>query len=298
MPSTDHNSSGFIFLPDVSDAICEALPQGIFGAAAPHLKNSGKGLTKLLYSFYKTIDIEYPVLNQGTIGTCTSFGIAAGVDVTKVADIANGERSSFVNITATEPIYHGARKLGGWRIPGDGASVALGIKYVHEYGTIARGVYNKIDLSNYSIEKSRSWGNNRGFPKEIEVISKDHCIEQYSRVKSYEEARDSIANDCPVVVGSSYGYSSTCDNDGIAKQNTTWGHCMVMIAIRGDKDLILIANSWGPNWNKMPVRKYNEPKGSFWVTAENAHKMCANGDAWSISAHKGYPLKVNSEVVW
>lgn len=296
--TTNHNTNGFIFLPDVSDAVCEALPAGIFGAAAPHLKDSGKGVTKLLYKNYKTIGIEYPVLNQGSIGTCTSFGIAGGVDLTKVTEITNGERSNFVAITATEPIYFGARKLNNWQIRGDGASVALGVKYVHEFGTIARGKYGSVDLSSYSVQKSRDWGNNKGFPKEIEVISKNYPIEQYSRVKSYEEIRDSIANDCPVVVGSSYGYDSICDNDGIAKQNKTWGHCMVMIAIRGDKDLVLIANSWGPDWNKMPVRKYGEPKGTFWVTAENAHKMAAKGDAWSISAHKGYPLKVNSEVAW
>ena len=70
-----------------------------------------------------------------------------------------------------------------------------------------------------------------------------------------------------------------------------------MIGIRADKELVLVDNTWGANWNKMPVRKFNEPLGSFWITADNADRM-AKYDAWSISSHAGYPLKVNSSVGW
>lgn len=298
MPSTNgHNTNGFVFLPDVSDAICEALPKGIFGSAAPHLKDSGKGQTVLLYNNYKKKNMKFPVTNQGNLGSCVAFGVGGAVDTLKITEIVNGERSEFNNITCTEAIYYGARVvMGNNQIRGDGASTALAIKYIGERGTIARGKYGNIDVSEYSIDRCRKWGQNSGFPKSLEDISKDHKIEQYSRVKSYEEARDSIANGCPVVVGSNYGYSSTCNNDGIAAQNTNWSHCMYFLAIRGDKDLILVCNSWGPSWNSMPVKKYDEPLGTFWITADNAHKMCANGDAWSISSHAGYPLKINSEV--
>ena len=296
MPSTNYNSNGFVFLPDVSDAICEALPKGIFGAAAPHLKDSGKGVTKLLSDDYGKCKMAYPQLNQGNVGSCVAVATGGGVDQTKITEIANGERSEFKALTCSEAIYYGARVvMGKNRIRGDGASTALAIKYIVEYGTIARGKYGNIDITEYSVDRCRKWGQNSGFPKNLETISKDYKIQQYSRVTSYEMIRDSIANNCPVIVGSSSGFSNTCNNDGIARQNTTWHHCMRMIGIRADKELILVDNTWGPNWNSMPVRKYNEPRGSFWITADDADRM-AKSDAWSISAHEGYPLKVNSEV--
>lgn len=295
MPSINH---GWFYDPDESDRVCAELTNGVFGAAAPHLLDSGKGKTVLLYLNYDSIKMAFPVLNQGNIGTCTSFGIAGAVDVLKVTEIKSGERSNFKNITATEPIYYGARKLNGWRISGDGASVALGVKYVNQFGTLARGVYGKVDLSIYSEQKSRDWGNNRGFPIALEEESKNFLVQQYSRVKSYEEARDSIANGCPVVVGSNQGFSNVCNNDGIAKPSGNWGHCMFACGIRGDKDLILIVNSWGPNWNRMDVRKFKEPRGSFWATSDVFDRMCKTGDAWSLSKHAGYPALVDTSVVW
>lgn len=295
---TKYNTNGFVFLPDVSDAICASLANGIFGDAAPHLKDSGKGVTKLLSNDYKKCNMSYPQLDQGNVGSCVAVAVGGGVDQVKITEIANGERSEFKALTCSEAIYYGARVVMGQnRIRGDGASTALAIKYIAERGTIARGKYGNIDISEYSVDRCRKWGQNSGFPKSLEDISKEHKIEQYSRVTSYEMIRDSIANNCPVIVGSSLGFSNTCNNDGIAKQNTTWQHCMRMIGIRADKELVLIDNTWGPNWNTMPIRKFNEPKGSFWCTAEDADRM-AKADAWSISAHQGYPLKINSEVVW
>lgn len=292
-----NNSTGFIYDEEIIEKVVSSLPKGIFGAAAPHLKESGKGVTRLLTDSFGKIGMQFPLLNQGPYGTCTSEATSGGIDVLKATEIALGERSEFKAITASEPIYYGARKLGGFRYRGDGASVALAIKYIAEYGTIVRGKYGNIDLTTYSGERARKWGSNSGFPKTIEDISKEHIVQQYARVRSYEEARDSIANGYPVIVGSNYGFSNKCNNDGIAAQNTSWSHAMYMAGIRADKQLVLIINSWG-DWNHMPVRKFNEPLGSFWVTADVAHKMCANGDAWSISQHEGYPLKIDSKVAW
>jgi hypothetical protein len=109
--------------------------------------------------------------------------------------------------------------------------------------------------------------------------------------------RDSIASGYPVVIASNQGFSNVCNNDGVAKASGSWGHCMFACGIRGDKDLVLIVNSWGPNWNRMPVRKFNEPKGSFWVEASVIDRMCKQ-DAWNLAAHKGYPKIINTEVAW
>ena len=71
---------------------------------------------------------------------------------------------------------------------------------------------------------------------------------------------------------------------------------MWICAIRHDRPGALIVNSWGA-WNSMKNREFGEPLGSFWVDAETINKMMRS-DAWSLSQHEGYPLKVNMEIAW
>ena len=292
-----YNTNGFIFDKDLLDEVTSALGRnGIFGAAAQHLNDAGLNKTVLLHKSYSAIGMNFPLLNQGNAGTCSSFAVAGGVDCLKAVEIANGENSEFKNITATEPIYRGGRLNNGRIIVrGDGAIVSLAVKYIHEYGTIARGKYGNIDLSEYSIDRSRRWGQNSGFPKSIEDISKQYTVEQYSRITSYKDWRDSIASGHPIIFGSNYGFSNTCNNDGFAKQNTNWSHAMWSCAIRADKLGVLIINSWG-NWNKMSTRKFNEPLGSFWITAEDCDKIARNGDCWSIAGHNGYNKEIKTDI--
>lgn len=169
----DYNFNGFVFLPEESDAICEALPNGIFGAAAPHLKGSGKGVTKLLSDYYKKCGMAYPELNQGPIGTCVAVATGGGVDQLKITEIANGERSDFKSLTCSEAIYYGARVVMGRNsIRGDGASTALAIKYIAERGTIARGKYGNIDISEYSVDRARKWGKTPDSQKLLKIFLK------------------------------------------------------------------------------------------------------------------------------
>lgn len=291
----NHNSNGFIFDPIAIDAVCSELPLPYFGDAASNLKGYGEGKTVLLYKNFDKVGINNFVRNQLDIGSCTACALAGLVDLTKVTEITSGERSEYLAGTVAEHLYRGARL--GTNISGDGASVALAVRYAATFGTLAMIKYPEVDLSSYSVDRCRRWGNNSGYIKSLDDIAKNHKILKYTKVRSYEEARDSIAGGYGVICGSSYGYSSTCDNDGFAKQNTTWQHAMYWSAIRHDKPGILIQNSWA-SWNKMPNRKFAEPAGSFWARAEDIHKMCVNGDCWAIGSHDGYPKKITMEVAW
>lgn len=293
-----NNTSGWIFDPEAVDKVCSDLPQGIFGDAAAHLKDSGKDKTILLYKSYDKIGMKYPVLNQGDVGSCTAVSTGGAVDCLKAVEIAGGERSEFKAETVSESIYYGARKLHGWRINGDGSAVALAVKYIAEYGTLARLKYDLVDLTKYSVQRCRDWGNNKGFPIKLEDISKQYQVKQYSRVMSWEQCRDSIANNCPVLIGSNFGFSNTTDTKGFAKNNTNWGHCMKILGIRHDRPGGLFVNTWGPSWNSMKNREFGEPMGSFWVDADTIDRMMRSGDGWSISAHNGYPKKITMEVAW
>lgn len=294
-----NNTSGWINSPD--DVMAVESEVGIFGSTADFLTGTGAGQIRCLHDNYEKIGIDFPHRNQGPVGSCVAFGVAGGVDAVKVTEIANGEREIFKAATSEEPIYYGARVvIGKNRIRGDGAIVAYAVKYIAEYGTIAKGKYGNIDISQYSPDRCRKWGTGSGFPKTIETISKETVIQAYSRVKSWEEARDSIYNGDPVVFGSSYGFSSETDDEGFCRQNTNWNHCMFLIAM---DDLSrrkggLISNSWGRKWLKIRKRKLNQPDGCFWADDEVIDKIMRNGDAWSISQFKGYKKEINTDISW
>lgn len=295
-----YNINGWVNNPDAVERVTSEV--GVFSACADFLTNTGAGKIVCLHDNFAKIGIEFPYKDQNPAPSCTAFGIAGGVDTLKVTEIANGDRESFVAETATEPIYYGARVvIGKSGNRGGGAVVAYGVKYVNLYGVLARKKYGSIDLTEYSADRCVRWGNNSGFPKTLETISKENVVLAYSRVKSYEEYRDSIANGNPVVVGSSYGFSSETDDEGFCKNSTTWNHCMFGLAVDdfSKRKGGLICNSWGRKWLKIRKRKLNQIDGSFWVDAEIIDKMCRNGDAWSLSSFQGYKkAAINTSVSW
>jgi hypothetical protein len=299
MPEFNYNIDGWVDIPDEVDAVESEV--GVFGSAASFLTGTGKGKIVLLYGSYDKIGLEFPYVDQGNIGSCVGAATTEIVDALKATEIASGEREKFQAQTAIEPIYYGARVvIGGNRLSGDGAVVAHAIKYIATYGVLSKIKYGQIDLTNYSVDRCRRWGNGKDFPKTLESISKENTVGAYSRVKSWEELRDSIANGHPVIVGSKYGFSSETDDEGFCKYSTTWNHAMAILGVDDDskRKSGLISNTWGRNWLKIRKRKLGQPDGSFWVDAETLDAMMKNGDAWSVASFNGYRKPVNTNVSW
>lgn len=299
MPDYKYNIDGWVDLPEDVDAVESEV--GVFGSAASFLSGTGKGKIVCLHDNYTNIGIGFQYVNQGNIGSCVAASSTIIVDTLKSTEIANGEREEFKAQTAIEPIYYGARiVIGGGRIRGDGAVVAHAVKYMAEYGVLAKLKYGQIDLTEYSVERCRRWGSGSGFPKTLEKISKENTIGAYSRVKSWEELRDSIANGHPIIVGSKYGFSSETDDEGFCRYSTTWNHAMAVIAVddNSKRKGAMISNSWGRDWLRIKKRKLNQPDGCFWVDAETIDAMMRNGDAWSVASFNGYRKPVNTNVSW
>lgn len=294
-----YNTNGWNYSPEEIDLVYSALQNGSFAQAAPLLKGEGVGKTALLHEAFAKIGMAYPVLNQLNYPTCAAFTGAGGVDLLKAVEIASGEREEFKGLTASEPLYFGARKLSGWRIRGGGASVAMIAKYIAEYGVLLRQKYpNNIDLTEYNGDKAVRWGNNSGFPKTLEDISKDHVVREYSRIDSWESYQDSIYAGFPVLVGSNFGFESATDDLGFCKPSGEWNHAMLHIATRQDRPGGLIANSWGKGWLKIKKKNLNQPDGSFWCDAKYIDSMCKNGDAWNIAGFNGWKKIIDSSVGW
>lgn len=263
-----------------------------FYKGASALKGTGEGKVVLLHEIYREIaDAECKSHNQGSYGTCVGQGYALGVDVLQCAEIKAGEREKFVAKCSVEYIYGASRvEIGGGRIRGDGSNGSWAAEALMKFGTLHRMKYldGKYDLTRYSGDLSRLWGRN-GVPDELESIGKEHPVRKTALVRSYEEARDSIANGYPVPVCSNYGFRSVRDKDGFCRPSGSWSHCMLFVSVDDafGRPGLLCWNSWGEDWISGPIR-HNQPLGSFWVDAEVADAMLRQDDSYALSGYDGF----------
>ena len=292
---------GWVDKPAEVENVMMSLPMPIFSDVYQPLKDSGKGKVALLYDFVVKLTKEFPVSHQ-TIGDCVSHGAACAINVLKATEIVlKKDIEDWVAQTSTEDIYAGSRILiGNGRLgSGDGSVGAWAAQYVNIYGTLIRKKYGSIDLSVYDGARAKEWGNpGNGTPRDLLVFSKEHLVKTVSQVRTYEEARDAIANGYPVTVASNQGFTTTRDNDGFALASGNWGHQMCFTACDDSfrRPGLLCQNSWGINWISGPTR-HNQPLGSFWVDASTVNRMLAQNDSWAFSNFDGFkPQKINLRI--
>jgi len=297
---SDH-PQGWVDDPHKVEQVMNDLPHPIFSDVWQPIKESGKGKKVLLYDIINKVCDKFPIRKQ-TIGDCVAQGAAYAVDAVKAVDIyINGDFETWVAETATEDIYAGSRvQIGGGGIRGDGSIGAWAARYVNEYGALPRKKYGNVDLTIYSGDKARSWGRgSAGVPDSLVKIAKEHPIHTVSRVDTYEECRDLIANGYAVTIASMQGFSSTRDEEGFAKPQGQWAHQMSILGVDDEykRPGVLVQNSWGV-WNGGPKR-HNQPDGSFWVDAEEIEKrILRKKDSWGFSGYEGFkPQKLNTRII-
>lgn len=287
--------TGLIINPRWSEEVVTSLPHPLFSLCSA--TESGAGKVVLLHKCMEKVLGHIPVHEQ-TIGDCVSHGWGSAVDVLACVEIdQKNESEEFRFEVATEPIYAGSRvEIGGGRVNGDGSLGGWAAKFVERYGILHRTTYDRYDLRTYSGDKARKWGQrSHGVPDILEPIARQHPVRTVSLVTSYVEARDAIANGYPIPVCSNQGFTSTRDNDGFAKPEDNWAHCMLFLAVDDAhyRPGLLCLNSWGPHWISGPKR-HGQPDGSFWVDADTVDSMLRGGDSFAVSNYVGFPAqKIN-----
>lgn len=252
--------------------------------------------TTLLYKFVKQTFGSYIVRRQG-IGDCVSMGAACAVDHIKAVQIAlKNIAAEFKTETCTEAIYGLSRvEIGGGQLRGgDGSSGSWAAEAVKRYGTLCRGLYDKWDLSNYSANLARDWGDT-GLPDELEPIAHEHLIQVVTQCHTVDDVKACITNGYPVTIACNTGFNSTRDKNGFAWPGPIWPHQQCIIAYRNDIEGFCIQNSWGPEWISGPL-VLDQPEGSYWITSEVLDDIFNAGDAdmWSYSNFDSYlPQKLN-----
>jgi len=246
---------------------------------------------------YKVVTIKEPQFGRyesQTTGDCVSHATRNSGMLDYCIDTVFG-LTEYSGRFATENIY-GHRGHGG-----QGANCSRLASYVGPNGPggfLVRKKYgsgrNSVDLSVYNSRTGHNWGRS-GTPKWLSEIADDNKALKVYSIKSMDDVITSLSLGYGISFCSSYGFSSKRNEDGVSEQRGSWAHAMAWIGV-DDTDwahqnyggpLVLIQNSWGPNWNGGPKR-HEQPDGSFWIRASVANKMIRNGAGYAIASVRGF----------
>jgi hypothetical protein len=283
-----------------------------FSQAGAEAMHEAKGVDTFLY---RQMDAAHRarygkpfVAWRQAIGDCVSFGAAGGVYCQDSVSWSLGKLPEPPLVPATEALYGGARveamrkpgdglqPYGGWS---DGATGFGAAKFLRDFGVVYRQKYPTADLTEYSGERAKQWGaygcggqNDNG---RMDAEAKKHPLRHVVAVRTWAELAAAIESGYPCTLASSQGFQSVRNKDGIAEASGTWMHQQVAIAIRHRKngspdDLVLILNSWGPNWIAGPKVPADMPDGSYWARRSVVETRMLE-DAWAIGDTDGFKYR-------
>lgn len=239
-----------------------------------------------------------PIFNQGSVGSCVSFGTSRAYEASLAVQITIGDRFTWTPL-AEEVVYGGSRvEVGGGRIRGDGSIGAWAADWVRKWGGLPRGSYTvegkTYDLRAYNEARCRDWGL-RGVPDELEPEAKKYPAGDVAQVKTWAEAKKALGQGYGIAVCSGQGFSMKRDANGVSAPSGSWAHCMCLDGYHVDpntgKEYGHIQNSWGPTAHTGPVGFGSPPTSGFWAESPVVGRMLAANDSWAIAAVKGFPAR-------
>jgi C1A family cysteine protease len=194
-------------------------------------------------------------------------------------------------------------KFAGYSDGSYGAAAARwvsGLKNGHG-GILYRQKYGDVDLTTYSIPRSKDWGA-YGVPANLAAEANKHTARAVALCETWEGLTAALESGMCVPVCSNVGFAATSvrDADGFLPRGGSWGHCMCVIAVKYAKnnpdmkkprDGVLIINSWGPSWCSGPKHPLDQPDGSFWITKDDALAILKQGDSFVIGSVDGFKYR-------
>ena len=330
----DKVESNFGYVPDAEGTreFLRELDQPLFRQAGAEVIAGAKGHDAYLYRFADRCHRQrygkpFGPLNQGSAGTCVSMGWSMGSYITQAVDHVTGGLAECPLLVDTSSIYGGSRTAGrmppivppstaGWSDGSYGGAAARwvsgrcrqpgigGILYCQKYGD--------IDLTNYSIERSRNWGC-YGVPAELAKAANAHPARAVALCEDWDSLTAALESGMCVPICSNVGFATgDRDADGFCRRSAQpWNHCMVACSLKyaanngpgsatpmkNPRDGILILNSWGSyvGGGKHPA---DQPDGSFYITRQDAEAILAQGDSFVIGSVDGFRYRDLDHAGW
>jgi len=317
---TVDQSFGYTPNPEGTRAFLRQLDQPTFRQAGAEVIRAARGVDAYLYRYadrahrarYGT---PFGPWNQGSIGTCVSFGWGMGSYVGQCVDWSQGGLSEPPLEVATEPLYAGSRTEG--RLPpvqfagySDGSYGGAAARWVSGLptgrgGILFRQKYGAHDLTTYDIARAKEWGA-RGCPPELGKLANEHPARAVALIETWQGLTAALENGLCVPICSNVGFKGQDrDADGFLRRSGNWAHCMVLIGVKyaanngpgsaspmqHPRDGVLVMNSWGPNWVRGGKHPSDQPDGSFWITRTDAEAILAQGDSFVIGSVDGFKAR-------
>lgn len=260
---------------------------------AGDLEGTGKGKKVLLYKYMEKVTGKPIRPHYQQLGDCVGHSLGLGIDILNCVQIELNKRYKWKATISPEYIYAGSREMGGILDYPEGSNGVYAAKFVKENGVLIRQMYLGLyDLRKYNPNLSREWSK-KGVPSLLKPLSKLHPVKTTSKITSYEQACDSIANGYPIAICSSQGFCKKCgrDKQGFIHPVGIWMHSLLLAGIddKSGRKGGLLMNSWGSRWTKGGEQvQPGQPAGSFWVEKETLDKMLRWGDSYSLSNYHGY----------
>jgi hypothetical protein len=319
---------GYVANPEGTREFLRELDQPLFRQAGAEVIAGAKGKDAYLYRYADRCHRQrygkpFKAWNQGSAGTCVSFGWAGGSYVGQCVDHVTGELAECPLLVDTSSIYGGSRTAGrmppvanaGWSDGSYGGAAARwvsgrckvpgigGILYCQKYGN--------TDLTTYSIDRSRQWGC-YGVPADLAKEAHAHTARAVALCEDWQSLTAALESGMAVPICSNVGFASgDRDADGFCRRASTWNHCMVCISVKyasnngpgssspmkNPRDGVLVLNSWGVSLGggKHPS---DQPDGTFWITRADAEAILAQGDSFVIGSVSGFKYRDLDHGAW
>lgn len=238
----------------------------------------------------KSIDLRPqcpPIYDQGTLGSCTGNGLAAAfafIEHHKLNSKPN--TNSFLkphlkpdsNKTWFMPsrlfIYYNERRMEG-TIPDDaGASIADGVKSIHDIGVCSE-THWPYDITKFTQQP----------PTLLYKEAAKHRTNKYRRLSNdLIQLKTALAQNSLVVFGICVYESFQSDEvarTGIVpmpgpNEHFLGGHCIVLCGYNDETSMFIVRNSWGTQWGQqgyceMPYTYVSDENLScdFWAIVSN-----------------------------
>jgi hypothetical protein len=325
------NNYGYLPNPDGTKEFLRELDQPMFRQAGAEVIAGAKGHDAYLYRFAERCHRQkygkpFGPLNQGSAGTCVGHGWSMGSYVTQAVDHVTGGLAECPLLVDVSGIYGGSRTAGrippivspstaGWSDGSYGGAAARWVsgrcKQPGIGGILYRQKYGDIDLTDYSIDRCRNWGN-YGVPPSLAKEANKHTARAVALCEDWASLTAALESGMCVPVCSNIGFASgDRDADGFCKRASTWNHCLVAISVKyaanngpgsatpmkNPRDGILILNSWGSyvGGGKHPS---DQPDGSFWISRQDAEAILAQGDSFVIGSVDGFKYRDLNHAEW
>lgn len=315
----DTGNYGYTPNPEATRAFLLTLREPLFRDAGRDCIAQAKGRDAYLYRYadraHKAVyGKPFGPWNQGNHGSCVSFGWAMGSYVGQSVDWCTGKTPAPPKLVATEPIYGGSRTaarlppvtFAGWMDGSYGAAAArwcAGLKN-GTGGILFREPYGDVDLSVYSIDRSKNWGA-YGVPPELAKLANKYTARNVALCEDWQSLVSALESGYCVPICSNVGFAGQeRDADGFVARRSSWSHCMCIMAVKyaansgkngeppmqNPRDGVLVINSWG-NYQKGPKHPPDQPDGSFWITRKDAESILAQSDSFVIGGVGGFAYR-------